>query len=296
MSARPSFPFDIIRTPADIRSYSKKCKMRGEIVALVPTMGALHSGHLSLINLAKTHADKVIISIYVNPKQFGINEDFSSYPRQLEKDFQTLAPLNIDAVYCPDSSTIYGENFQTSITLDSLSRRLCGLSRPDFFPGVALIVTKLFMQSAPDIAIFGQKDYQQLTIIKKLVDDLDIAVKILPAPTMREKSGLAMSSRNVYLNTDEAKIAPLLFATMQGALLKIQQNDAQNIADILDNAKQQLLTAGFDMVDYFCYIHGDNLDEISEYQENGRIIAAAYLGKTRLIDNLAIDELPIKGA
>jgi pantoate--beta-alanine ligase len=236
-------------------------------VAFVPTMGALHAGHLSLIHEAKKHADHVIASIFVNPTQFGPNEDFSRYPRTLEADIAMLREADVALLYTPDSADMYDENAVTSIHVSELEHILCGKFRSGHFAGVATVVAKLFMRVAPDVALFGEKDFQQLLVIQQLVRDLDIPTEIIGVPTMREADGLAMSSRNRYLSVEERKIASQLYATL---------NELKNAptAEIPTRGRELLLARGFTKVDY-----------VETYA--GRLLAAAWLGTTRLIDNVA---------
>ena len=201
---------------ADLRSQIGKLRQRGETFALVPTMGALHEGHLSLVELAKNKADRVIVSIFVNPKQFGEGEDLDQYPRDLNSDIEKLAKMRTDLVYAPSMDQIYPQGFSTKISVNGVSSGLCGASRPQFFDGIATVVTKLFLHCTPDIAIFGEKDYQQLLVIKRLVADLDLPVEVIGGPIVRESDGLALSSRNVYLTQTERQTAPPAAKGAQG--------------------------------------------------------------------------------
>lgn len=237
-------------------------------VAFVPTMGALHAGHLSLIHAAKTQADHVVVSIFVNPAQFGPKEDFSRYPRTLDADLALLSDAGVGLVYTPEVGDIYPQGFATSIHVGEHERILCGTFRPAFFPGIATVVTKLFMRVMPDVAVFGEKDFQQLTMIRQLVRDLDMTIDIVGVPTLREADGLAMSSRNRYLSADERAIAAGLYATLN-------QLRSVPVQEVPARGRELLLAAGFTQVDY-----------VEVYA--GRLLAAAWLGSTRLIDNIQI--------
>lgn len=242
---------------------------------LVPTMGYLHSGHLSLIKQAKLHG-KTLVSIFVNPTQFGKNEDFSTYPRDEERDIKLLEQAGIDALYLPKIADIYPDGFSTSISIGSIGQELCGKSRPTHFDGVALIVTKLLMQTAAKKAFFGEKDFQQLFIIRKIVAELDLPTEIFGVPTMREGDGLAMSSRNSYLSSKERKIAPKLYQIL---------NEIKTGMDI-EIAKEKLLSYGFSRIDYIEIRNAKNLKKAAINDSDAIILTAAWLGKTRLIDNL----------
>lgn len=257
-------------------------------IALVPTMGALHAGHLSLITAAKELSDTVVVSIFVNPSQFGKNEDFSIYPRTLEADIQIAETAGAEIIYAPAVEDMYQSDFSTSITAGKISTILCGKFRPGHFDGVATVVTKLLLRTMPHIAVFGMKDYQQLCVIDKVSRELDIPTVIIAAPTVREDDGLALSSRNRYLSEEERKIAPLLYKTLNQVAQDIQANPTPHmITDILSKATSYLTEQGF-KVEYLELCDGDNLDSISELKENARLLVAAWLGKTRLIDNIEV--------
>ncbi len=279
-----------IKTVSQIKKLRKQVALwreQKQKIAFVPTMGALHDGHLSLIKQAQKTADKVIVSIFVNPTQFGVGEDLSSYPRPLDADKAKLISLNTDLLYTPTSEEMYPANFSTTIHLDGLTSFLCGGTRPTHFDGVALVVTKLLLQVMPDIALFGQKDYQQLMIIKKLVRELDIPVQIDSVPIFREADGLAMSSRNIYLDKVQRAAAPALYQTLMKARTQFKEQDA--IEDIIMQAKCALTQQGFKL-DYLELRDNETLAEITAPHLNqpARLFAAVYLGKTRLIDNIEI--------
>ncbi len=273
----------IVRTIPVLREQVANWRKAGESIALVPTMGALHEGHLSLIALAKTKADRVVVSIFVNPTQFGPREDFKTYPRDEAGDLKKLGAAGVDLVYAPAAAEMYPEGFKTQIKIGDLTEGLCGASRPNHFNGVATVVAKLLMQCGPDIAIFGEKDYQQLLVIKQLVRDLNIPVEIIGAPIMREADGLALSSRNVYLSPEQRKIAPLLYQTISGVAADLAQG--RGCDDAVVAARFKLDAAGF-RVDYVAVRDPDTLMPLAGPVKRARVLTAAYLGKTRLIDNV----------
>ena len=257
-------------------------------VALVPTMGALHKGHVALMQRGLQQADRVVATIFVNPKQFGPSEDFSAYPRQENADFDMLAKAGVHLLYAPEVGTMYPDGFATAVRVAGLSDVLDGAHRPGHFDGVATVVTKLVLQAGPDIALFGEKDYQQLAIIKRLQTDLNIPVDIIGVATQRDADGLALSSRNAYLTAEERKKAPALYAAI-GAAAKAIAGGA-DIAPSLAAAKDQIAAAGFGKIDYVEARHADTLLPLTSAAEPGRVLAAAQLGRARLIDNVAIEK------
>ncbi len=275
---------DLRRTIEGLLANDKKLK-----TALIPTMGALHNGHLSLVETAKKNADIIIASIFVNPTQFGKNEDFKEYPKQEKNDCKLLEESGVDIVYIPDVEEIYPEGFSTNITIARNTDILCGRYRKGHFDGVTTIVAKLLNQCQPDIAIFGKKDYQQLIIIKQLVADFDMNVEIIGSPIIREDSGLAMSSRNEYLSKNERdNIAPELYKTLQ-AMKENFNNGTSNVCDLTEWAKEHLIKSGFDKVQYIEIYDAVTLKKVSSNGSNFiRIFTAAYIGNTRLIDNILI--------
>ena len=275
----------LVRTIQDLRKRVAAWRKAGELIALVPTMGALHEGHLSLIALAKAKADRVVVSIFVNPIQFGPREDFSTYPRDEAGDLKKLGDAGVNLVFAPEAAAMYPEGFKTLIKIGDLTEGLCGAARPNHFDGVATVVAKLLMQCGPDIAIFGEKDYQQLLVVKQLVRDLNIPVEIIGAPIVREADGLALSSRNVYLSPEHRKIAPLLHQTISGVAADLAQG--RGCDDAVVAARFKLDAAGF-RVDYVAVRDPDTLKPLSGPVKRARVLAAAYLGKTRLIDNVSM--------
>jgi pantoate--beta-alanine ligase len=273
-----------VNTVSDLRAIIKIWRIANESVAFVPTMGNLHSGHLRLVNEAKKTADHVIVSIFVNPTQFGVGEDFETYPRTEREDRAKLEDANTDLLFLPAVADIYSRDAKTTVTVTGLSDLYCGASRPGHFSGVATIVCKLFNIVQPDVALFGQKDFQQLAIIRTMVRDLNIPVEIIGIDTVREANGLAMSSRNGYLTDDEKKVAPRLYRSLCVARDAILAGH-QTFPDIEQQALQFLQEAGF-RPDYFSVCRSSDLQKATGEDVDLVILAAAKLGKTRLIDNV----------
>lgn len=270
---------------ADLQQAVYEQAMGGKRIALVPTMGALHAGHSSLVEVAKQHADVVVMSIFVNPTQFGPSEDFAKYPRTLETDIETAKRAGVDILYAPDVEDMYGDTCETIVTVGNLGTVLCGKTRPGHFNGVATVVLKLINRVMPNVAVFGEKDYQQLCVIRQTVDDLDVAVEIIGAPTMRETDGLALSSRNRYLDEAERNAAPKLYETLR--LLSQRIASGQEVEKTLAEGVSLLKYAGFTM-DYLQLCDADTLAVQTVYAAPARLLAAGYLGTTRLIDNVAV--------
>ncbi|QBJ63765.1 pantoate--beta-alanine ligase [Pseudoalteromonas sp. DL-6] len=272
-----------------LRSQIRAWRQAGLSVAFVPTMGNLHRGHFSLVEKAKTLADKVVVSIFVNPMQFGANEDLDSYPRTLDADKQGLADLETDILFIPSVETIYpnGLGAQSFVDVPGISMGYCGGSRPGHFKGVATVVTKLFNLVQPDYACFGEKDFQQLQVVKTMATDLSIPVEIIGVPTMREVSGLAMSSRNGYLSADEKHTAPALFNTLKHCAQQLKSGN-KDFATLENEAKSALENAGL-KPDYFTIAQRDTLKAATLEDTRFVILAAAFLGSVRLIDNLQVE-------
>ncbi len=277
----------VVDTIESVQQLIRDLKSKSHQIALVPTMGNLHAGHLALIKEAKSLADDVLVSIFVNPLQFGENEDLARYPRTFEDDKIALEKLGVTAIFAPSVKSIYPEGQQnhTKVSTPGISTQFCGKSRPGHFDGVTTIVCKLFNIAQPDIAIFGQKDYQQLLIIKKMVADLGMPVKIIEVPTIRDHDGLALSSRNQFLSADEKLKASFFYKTLQNCEKAILQN--KKFTGILTSAKSTLKSHGF-KVDYLAICNAVSLKKITEIEAKMVILAAVYLGNTRLIDNLKI--------
>ncbi len=274
-----------VETIAELRATVAAWRQEGLRVGLVPTMGALHAGHISLTKLALQRADRCIVSIFVNPTQFAPTEDLDKYPRQLAADLDSLAHAGVHVAFTPSAAEMYPEGFATRISVGGPSAGLETDFRPHFFEGVATVVAKLLLQAAPDCAVFGEKDYQQLCVVRQLCRDLDIPVEIIGAPTVRDEQGLAMSSRNAYLSPAEIGIARQLNKVLRRAAEALRSGALA--ADTLATARQGMLDAGFDAVDY---VEARESLTLAPWKRDraGRILAAARLGNTRLIDNLEI--------
>ncbi len=258
----------------------------GEAIALVPTMGALHQGHLDLVTASRRVADRVIATIFVNPTQFNDPADLDRYPRTEEADCEKLRASGCDAVWIGAASDLYPDGFATTISVAGISERWEGAHRPGHFDGVATIVAKLFIAVMPDAAIFGEKDWQQLAVIKRMTADLGLPIAVHGYPTVRENDGLAMSSRNALLSADERSAAPALHATLENVARQIR--GGAPVADTIAQASGKLTVEGFGPVDYFAYVDGGTLEPLTDYRDGGRLIVAAFLGKTRLIDNVRV--------
>jgi pantoate--beta-alanine ligase len=275
-----------VGTVAELRRRIGAWREAGETVALVPTMGYLHRAHLSLIEIAHARCSRVITSIFVNPAQFGDGEDFDSYPRDHEGDLAQLRDARVDIAFAPALEEVYPQGFATKVAVSGLTERLCGPRRPGHFDGVATVVAKLLIQSLPDVAVFGEKDYQQLQVVRRMVRDLDIPVAIAAGPTIREPDGLAMSSRNAYLSAEERARAPMLYRALGAAASEIA--NAAPVAAALSHVHAKLAAAGFDPVDYVELCDAETLAPLERPAAPARILAAAWLGRTRLIDNLPV--------
>jgi pantoate--beta-alanine ligase len=282
----PSRPM-IARTIPALRRALDGLRARKASIALVPTMGALHDGHVSLVRLAKRRARKVVVSIFVNPTQFAPSEDFGSYPRTWNADLARLIAEGVDLIWNPDVKTMYPDGFASRIITDGpASVGLEDRFRPHFFGGVATVVGKLFTQCRPDVAIFGEKDFQQLRVVTRMAADLDLGVKVIGSKTMRERDGLAMSSRNVYLSPEERRVAPILFQTMKETASRLHTGEEAHAAQA--GAIEKIAAAGFS-VDYFETRHAETLAQVTSIKDGPlRILVAARIGTTRLIDNIAV--------
>jgi len=277
----------IVRTMPALRRALEGLRARRATVALVPTMGALHDGHLSLVRLAKRRATRVVVSIFVNPAQFAPTEDFSSYPRSWKSDVAKLAAVEADLIWNPDVKTMYPDGFATRILTEGPAT--AGLEdrfRPHFFGGVTTVVGKLFTQCRPDFAMFGEKDFQQLRVVTRMARDLDLGVKVTGSPTVRERDGLAMSSRNVYLSPEERRAAPELYRAMRESARRLRAGD--DIGAVVAGGAELITGAGFGL-DYLEVRHAETLAPVASVKDGpARILVAARIGKTRLIDNVAV--------
>ncbi|WOI12930.1 pantoate--beta-alanine ligase [Thalassospira lucentensis] len=284
-----------VHSVAELRAVIAQWRAEGLRVGLVPTMGALHAGHISLTEHIRNHADRVVVSIFVNPTQFGPNEDFGAYPRTLPDDQKMLDAAGVELCFAPSVEEMYPEGFATRVSVDgSLTNVLCGAARPGHFDGVAQIVTKLLLQTLPDSAIFGQKDYQQLMVIRRFSTDLNIPVEIIGAPILREEDGLAMSSRNRYLTPDERAVAPTLNRVLS-EIVKAAASGAE-IGPLLARGREDILRAGFSPIDYLEIRDANTLELVTKHVTSpSRVFVAAHLGKARLIDNHAIEPANIAG-
>lgn len=281
----------IVRNVHDLRARLRAWRAAGETIALVPTMGALHAGHLSLVTLAAERTSRVVASLFVNPAQFGPGEDFASYPRSEAADAALLASAGCHLLYAPPLEAIYPPLFATRVNVDGVTDGMEGAARPHHFQGVATVVAKLLIQAAPDVAVFGEKDFQQLALIRRLVADLDLPVEVLGAPIVREGDGLALSSRNAYLSKTERDVAPALYRTLRDASARLAAGET--IADVEAWARAALLGARFEAVDYVETRASDTLARLGPGVLNGpaRLLATARLGRTRLLDNVAVGEV-----
>lgn len=278
----------IARSIAALREEVERWRHGGARIGLVPTMGALHAGHLSLVERAKAECGRTIVSIFVNPKQFGPGEDFAAYPRGEAADLEKLRKAGVDLAYLPAVEEIYPPGFSTLVRVGGLSEGLCGAERPGHFDGVATVVTKLFLQALPDFAYFGEKDYQQLLIVKRLARDLDIPVDVVGVPTRREPDGLAMSSRNRYLSQEERRTAPELARVLRQIAAALAREPGA-VARELSRGLGELEKAGF-ALDYLELRDAETLAPVpAEVRRPARILAAARLGRTRLIDNMPVE-------
>lgn len=280
---------EVVTTGAELRDLLQAWRRDGDHVALVPTMGNLHDGHLSLVEVARRNAERVVVSIFVNPTQFEPGGDFDEYPRTLQMDQRKLQRANADLLFVPETETMYpfGTEDATRVVVPSLSQDLCGRFRPGHFDGVTSVVARLFCLVMPDVAVFGQKDYQQQMIIRRMVADLSLPIGIESASTRREADGLAQSSRNQYLTDDERRIAPLLYGTLQG-IAKDLQSGKRNYRELESQAMHALADAGF-APDYVAIRRAENLEAPDRDTDELVVLTAARLGKARLIDNVLIE-------
>jgi pantoate--beta-alanine ligase len=281
---------DTVRTVAELRGRIAVFRAKHERVGLVPTMGALHEGHLTLVRLAKSRNDRVVVTLFVNPKQFGPNEDLARYPRDEASDARMLAAEGADLLFAPEPAEMYPEGHATRVHVEGIGDILEGTFRPGFFTGVATVVSKLLLQALPDEAIFGEKDYQQLQVIKRLTTDLDIPVEIVGGPLIREPDGLAMSSRNAYLSNSERAQAPALHRAIQECARQVALGTPIGTAE--EQARSVVHQAGFAKVDYVTVRDAETLAEAPPPARPRRVLAAAWLGATRLIDNVPVPEEP----
>lgn len=278
---------DVITQIKEMQKRSEAIRLAGKKIAFVPTMGFLHEGHMSLLREGRKRGDDLVLSIFVNPTQFGPTEDLSTYPKNIEGDLALAKREGVDTVFLPDSRAIYGEHYQTYVTLEHLPNFLCGLSRPGHFRGVATVVTKLFNIVKPHVAIFGEKDFQQVAVIRQMVKDLNFDIDIVGAPTVREKDGLAMSSRNSYLDTTQRQTALCLIKSLQkaGELVKNGEKNAETVVRV---TREVILSYPDTAIDYLTICDPDSLEAVSVIGGPVLFAMAVKVGKTRLIDNMIL--------
>ncbi|GAB4251042.1 pantoate--beta-alanine ligase [Deferrisoma sp.] len=270
-----------------MRAWSRAARARGETVGFVPTMGYLHEGHLRLVARARELADRVVVSIFVNPTQFGPGEDFDRYPRDEERDRRLCEEAGVDAVFFPSAAEMYPEGYQTYVTVEEISKPLCGASRPGHFRGVATVVLKLFHAVEPDVAVFGEKDYQQLQVVRRMVRDLNVPVRIVGVPTVREADGLALSSRNTYLSDEERRQALAIPRAIRWAQEQVEAG-VRDPGALAGEIRSLLEGAGL-RVDYVEIRHPDTLEPVGSIDDRALLAIAAFAGRTRLIDNRVLE-------
>jgi len=276
----------IIRELSELRTIVRKWQSNNRRTALVPTMGALHAGHVALVAAAKQQANRVVASIFVNPTQFAANEDLSSYPRREAEDAAMLEAAGCDVLWAPSVETMYPAGYATSISVGGVTETLEGAARPGHFDGVATVVAKLFGQTQPDLAFFGEKDFQQLAVIRKMVADLNMRIGIVGVPTVRDSDGLALSSRNAYLTAEERSAAHVLPDALQDAAAAIAKG--RDVAKALEEVRARLTSAGFHPIDYVTLCDAETLRPVLQATGKLRLLAAARLGRARLIDNFEV--------
>jgi len=277
----------VIRQIPEMQNFSNVCRQEGQKIGFVPTMGFLHEGHLSLIRLIRKQCDVLVVSIFVNPTQFGPTEDLEKYPRDFERDEAFCRDEGVDVLFHPIEQQMYPSPYLSYVMVENLDKIMCGVSRPDHFRGVATIVSKLFNIVKPHAAIFGEKDFQQAVIIKQMTKDLNFEVEILTGPIVRESDGLALSSRNKYLNEQERLNAAILFKSLRGAQHDFK-NGVNNPQEIIEKVRQSILDIPGTKIDYISLVNPETLQPVRRVHENDRLALAVYIGKTRLIDNVAL--------
>jgi pantoate--beta-alanine ligase len=282
------FFMEIVSDPGDMQAVSLAWRKLGQKIAFVPTMGYFHEGHLSLMRYGRQHGDRLVVSLFVNPTQFGPSEDLDRYPRDLEKDSALAREVEVDVLYTPSAGDMYTPGYQTYVTVEDLSQPMCGASRPGHFRGVATVVLKLFHQVLPHLAIFGEKDYQQLAVIKRMVADLNVPVEVLGRPIVREADGLAMSSRNSYLSPEERQSALGLFQALTRA--RNLASSGETKADkILAEVEQMISQNPHTRLDYAVLVDPTTLNNVDTIRDSARLAVAAWVGGTRLIDNMLLE-------
>jgi pantoate--beta-alanine ligase len=280
----------IVRTLAELRATVAAWRKDGAKIAVVPTMGALHEGHLSLVRAALARAERVIVTLFVNPKQFNSAADLAAYPRTEDSDAAKLSPLGAHMLYAPNAEEIYPDGFATNVSVSGVSDGLCGAFRPGHFDGVATVVAKLFLQTQADLAFFGEKDLQQVHVVKRMAKDLDIPIEIVPCATVRETDGLAMSSRNVRLSAEDRAIAPKLVQALRAAAMRLKAGEAAE--PVLRDATKAIEESGFARVEYLELRAEADLKPLARASAPARLLVAAWLGDVRLIDNVEVTAAP----
>jgi pantoate--beta-alanine ligase len=279
---------EIVNDPRDMLAASLAWRQQQQTITLVPTMGYFHEGHLSLMRYGREKGDRLVVSLFVNPTQFGPNEDLDRYPRDLERDAALAREVGVDALYTPTSAQMYPEGYQTYVTVEELSQGLCGASRPGHFRGVATVVLKLFEQVLPHLAVFGEKDYQQLAVIKRMVADLNVPVEVVGRPIVREPDGLALSSRNTYLSPPERQSALCLVQALTQAR-KMAASGETKADNILSQVRQTITSTPDTRLDYAVLVDPDSLQNVDTVRGSARLAVAAWVGNTRLIDNMLLE-------
>lgn len=272
-----------------MQSQAHKWRAQGLKIVLVPTMGYFHQGHISLMDYGRTIGDKLVVSLFVNPAQFGPAEDLDRYPRDLDRDVRLAREVGVDCLYTPEASAMYPPGYQTFVTVEQLTRGLCGGSRPGHFKGVATVVLKLINQVSPHVAVFGEKDYQQLQVVKRMVADLDVPTEIIGRPIVREPDGLAMSSRNTYLNQEERAAALCLYRALLAAR-ELVVSGAKSRENILEAVRQIITATPHTNIDYVSLVNPQTLQEVDAIEGEARLLLAVRINNTRLIDNTLLSE------
>ena len=285
---------EIIRTVGEMKERARALRASGGVIALVPTMGYLHEGHLTLVRTARELADSVVVSIFVNPTQFGPSEDLATYPRDLERDVALLEDAGADIVFAPEAPDVYPQGFATVVHVQRLGEKLCGAFRPGHFDGVCTVVAKLFEMVRPDLSVFGQKDGQQAAIIERMVEDLGMDVQVIRGPTVREPDGLALSSRNGYLSDEERSEAPVLHAALEHAR-SLYDSGETDAAKVLEEVRAMIEAKPHAEVQYVSAVDWKSLDDVAELRAGTMLALAVFFGKTRLIDNLVLGEVGGEG-
>jgi pantoate--beta-alanine ligase len=285
----------VMRRVAALRGVVRSWQASGETVGVVPTMGSLHVGHMALVEAARRGCDRVIATIFVNPKQFNRTDDLGSYPRDEAGDATLLSDAGVDLLFTPPTEEVYPAGFQTRVAVPELSNCLCGTFRPGHMEGVATVVTKLFLMTQANRAYFGEKDFQQLLVVRRLAQDLDIPVEVVPVATVRDRDGLALSSRNALLTPVQRARAPVIHKTLQ-AMAQRLAGTRENTATVLDWGRRQLLDNGIDRLDYLELRSGETLAELTRAEDRARLFVAGWMGDVRLIDNLTVAAAGIREA